>query len=70
MLKKYEGESAKLFTLIKKVKAGCAPRLYIINRKTGTVHKALTLLNDRMQSYIAVSSTPKHPYRSRPRCPQ
>ena len=45
-LEKYDDDNAKLFNLIKKVEADCAPHTFIINRKTGKVHKALTLAVD------------------------
>ena len=53
VMTKYTEESKELYNLIKEVEKQCAPRQYVINRRTNKVHKVLTLLQDVGRDAIA-----------------
>ena len=45
-LKTYEDDAKTLYDLIRQVERQCAPREFVINNKTGEVHKVLTHMHD------------------------
>ena len=53
MVDKCADESKKLYEIIRQVETRCAPRTYIVNRKTNKVHKVLTHLSDVGDEAIA-----------------